>query len=108
MKTLTPKQILIPAQEENHQELGGNMMMGLMLTLGVAAIVGAVMSVVLASLGNDPSLISSNPNISGNATLAINSGKQAISGVATKLILYGTIVVFAIILAAVFIYRRFA
>lgn len=102
MKTHSSEMIVLNT-EENHQELGGNLLVGLMVTLGVTAIIGAVVSVVLAQLGQDTSISGD-----GNATLAINSGKQAVSGVATKLVLYGTIVVFAVILAAVFIYRRFA
>ena len=91
------------AEDSPHMDVGLGFLIGFCVTIGVTAIVGGVVAVVLAELRADPTIAAD-----GNATATIDNGQEGVGNLTARLGLIGTLLGFLVVLAAVYLYRKFA
>lgn len=102
MQTLKLREVQT-IEETPHMDVGLGFLIGFCVTIGVTAIVGGIVAVVLAELRADPTV-----SADGNATAAIDNGQEGVGNLTARLGLIGTLLGFLVVLAAVYLYRRFA
>lgn len=88
-------------------EVGIGLLIGFIVTIGVTAIVAGIVSVVLTTLMNDDAIGFDGENHT-NASQIIENGQNGVGNLSARLGLIGTLMGFLIVLAAVYLYRRFA